>query len=132
MCLDRLKKFKVAPTHTDGSIKGWKAFKIRRRGLHGPYWGGKVVREWNIATSGTLPVWHSNTGRYERGYHIFTERYAAKRYSNSVHVCGKKAIVPVYYMPNDIVAKGSQTEGIIVVVKRMWIEPHDYDKAVGA
>lgn len=134
MCLDRLKKFKVSPTHTDGSVKGWKVFEVinsrslKSRSLHGLNYGGKLSKGWNQADMSLklVVIRYRKNQYYQSGFHVVVN-------SRRVRMLAKyprSRCVPVYFMPEDVTAKGEQFDKDIVVVKRMWIEPHDYTKAV--
>ena len=124
MCLKKLKEFRVRPTHTDGSVKGWKVFKRRDGKLVGDCKGDRKKRGWNKASFtemiGLAP-------EYRSGYHIFTNKKGVEDWSCSTY---RNIVVPVYYMPKDVVAKGVQAGWNCVVVSRIWIDPHDYDAAV--
>ncbi len=129
MCLDKLTKFKVTPTHADGSVKGWKVFRVKGRSLISQQIGGQLKRKWNIAdTTVLIGIYGGPTvKKYNSGYHVFVDCRTLKAFAR------KKGVraVPVYFMPKDIITKGEQCDRRCVVVKNMWIEPHDYDEAVG-
>ena len=128
MCLEKLKEFKVQATHTDGSVKGWKVFckYPGRKTLAGWWFYVKTKRGWNKAdTSKTIS---GGFEPYRSGFHIFTTYRGAVAWMGDADV--DEVIVPVYFMPQDITAKGTQEGHNCVVAKNMWIEPHDYDAAV--
>jgi len=132
MCLGELKRFKVEPTHTDGSVKGWKVFGVACGQLKSQYYDRHYTpkKEWNVDDAPyNISIFGCPGGfkMYPSGFHVFTTKAGANRWNCSSL---KTAVVPVYYMPKDVVAKGIQQNKKVVVVKRMWIEPHDYDAAV--
>lgn len=126
MCLDHLEKFKMAATHTDGSVKGWKVFLVNEGRLHPILYGNHcyLSGKWNYANTATRLNAFTREEGYDSGFHIYkTKKECRDRGWHGV-------IVPVYFMPKDIIAKGLDGGHKCIVAKRMWIEPHDYDKAV--
>ena len=130
MCLDRLKEFPVRPYCTDGSVRGWKVFAVdeKNRKLRTDTKGFPVKKGWNIAETYDYVLLHTAFRQpYRRGFHIMTSIKGARRWG----CYGRfEVILPVYFMPEDIMAQGTQFEHNCVVTKRMWIEEHDYDQAV--
>ena len=134
MCLNTLIKFRVRPTHTDGSIQGWKAVISRDNYLISEFKHYEFKKGWNKASTDLLCI-HTNTGEaYRAGFHIFTSKEDAIYWisggiSGAIYA-NYYRIIPVYYTPKNILAKGVQKNCNVVVASRIWIEPHDYDAAV--
>ena len=125
MCLDKLTKFKVEPARADGLVKGWKVFEVNGDELLGDCIEDQKTRGWNKAdTSQTV----GRRPKYRSGYHIWITKEGAADWCDEEN--DNEVVVSVYYMPEDVTAKGLQCDHKCVVVKRMWIEPHDYDAAV--
>ena len=147
MCLDRLKKFKLQPTHTDGSVMGWKLLWLCSDGKLYPEYHVKVFPEgykpgiWHVAKRRKIKMLETDVEEsYPNGFHICMNGKRHAYYRNRIFRRRNSILrwVPVYFMPDDVLAtgidnilkRGSYKNIKCVVSKRMYIDPDDYAKAV--